>query len=67
MRHPNNERTKDNDKKVEFENARNLMDNDICDRLNAELAPCTDEEFYKAYCAYCKAHFEKYGEEFEVN
>ena len=26
-----------------------LMDADICEQLNAELAPCTDQEFFAAY------------------
>ena len=40
-----------------------LMDNEIRERLHAELAPCTEEEFLEAYLA---AHREKYGEEFAV-
>jgi len=41
-----------------------LMDDDLRESLHNEIAPCTDREFLVAYCA---AHSDKYGEEFEVN
>ena len=47
----------------DFEAAVNLMDGEICEELNDEIAPCTDQEFFDAYC---KAHEEKFGEEFEL-
>lgn len=41
----------------------NLMDDEIREKLHHELAPCTDEEFLKAYI---KAHYEKYKKEFTI-
>lgn len=52
-----------NNDQVDFEVAVNLMDDEIREALHAELAPCTDQEFFDAYC---KAHEEKYGEEFAI-
>ena len=40
-----------------------LMDDEIRERLNRELAPCTDEEFL---AAYMEEHEKKYGEEFQI-
>lgn len=52
-----------NNTQVVFEAAVNLMDDEIREALHAELAPCTEQEFFDAYC---KAHEEKYGEEFAI-
>lgn len=52
-----------NNTQVDFEAAVNLMDDGIREALHAELAPCTEQEFFDAYC---KAHEEKYGEEFAI-
>lgn len=52
-----------NNDQVDFETAVNLMDDEIRESLHAELAPCTEQEFFDAYC---KAHEEKYGEEFAI-
>lgn len=52
-----------NNTQVDFEAAVNLMDDEIREALHAELAPCTEQEFFDAYC---KAHEGKYGEEFAV-
>lgn len=52
-----------NNTQVDFEAAVNLMDDEIRESLHAELAPCTEQEFFDAYC---KAHEEKYGEKFAV-
>lgn len=41
-----------------------MMDDEIREQVHAELAPCTDEEFY---ARYCELHEQKYGEEFEIN
>ena len=49
---------------INFAAAVVLMDADICERLNAELAPCTDQEFFAAYEA---AHAAKYGEAWELS
>lgn len=40
-----------------------LMDDEIRESLNRQLAPCDDEKFLSAYLA---AHVEKYGENFVV-
>ncbi len=45
--------------KFDFDVAVNYMDDDLRNELAAELAPCTDQEFFDAYE---KAHQEKFGE-----
>ena len=52
-----------NNEMVDFEAAAMLMDDEIREELNSELAPCSEQEFIDAYV---KAHAEKYGEEFEI-
>ena len=52
-----------NNDQVDFEAAVNLIDGEIREALHAELAPCTEQEFFDAYC---KAHEEKYGEKFSI-
>lgn len=52
-----------NGSKIDYEAAVMLMDDDIREKLHEEITPCTDQEFFDAYC---KAHEEKYGEEFSV-
>ena len=52
-----------NNEMVDFESAVMLMDDEIREELNSELAPCSEQEFIDAYA---KAHAEKYGEEFEI-
>ena len=52
-----------NNEMVDFEAAAMLMDDEIREELNSELAPCGEQEFIDAYA---KAHAEKYGEEFEI-
>lgn len=46
-------------KSLNFDAAVNLMDDDIREQLHDELAPCTDQAFFDAYCV---AHAEKFGE-----
>lgn len=47
-----------------FEEAVNLMDDEIREELHLEMADnCTEEEFLREYE---KRHFEKYGEEFHI-
>lgn len=53
-----------NGTEINYEAAVELMDNEICESLNFELAPCTEQEFFTAYE---KAHTEKYGEEWELS
>lgn len=46
-----------------FDQAVNLMDDEIRERLSNEMAPCTDEEFLEAYM---EEHEKKYGEKFTI-
>lgn len=47
---------------IDFDAAANLMDAEICEDVNFDLAPCTEQEFFDEYV---KRHLAKYGEEFE--
>lgn len=49
---------------IYFDVAIAMMDDEIREDLHAELAPCTDQEFFDAYA---KAHAEKFGEEWELS
>lgn len=53
-----------NGTEINYEAAVAMMDDEICESLNFELAPCTEQEFFTAYE---KAHAEKYGEEWELS
>lgn len=46
---------------LDYEAAVVFMDYDIREELHRELAPCTEQEFFDAYC---KAHLERFGEDF---
>lgn len=46
-----------------FEEAVNMMDDEIREQIHAELAPCAEEEFLREYE---KRHLEKFGEEFQI-
>lgn len=46
-----------------YDFAVNLMDDELREEIHAELSPCTDKDFL---VEYCKKHFEKFGEEFEI-
>ena len=48
---------------VEFDACVVLMDDEICEELNFEMAPCTEQEFLDAYV---ERHAEKFGEEFQI-
>lgn len=52
-----------NGTEIDFEAAVSLMDDEIREDLNRELAHCSEQEFFSAYE---KAHAEKYGEEFQI-
>ena len=56
--------TNGNGTKINFDATIELMDDDIREDLNLELAPCTDQEFFTAYE---KAHAKKFGEEWELS
>ena len=49
---------------VDFDEAVNLMDDEIIEAVHADIAPCTDQEFMDEYV---KRHEAKYGETFEIN
>ena len=48
---------------IRFSAAVALMDDEIREEVHADLAPCTEQEFFTEYC---KRHFAKYGEDFTV-
>ena len=51
-------------REIDFDFGVGLMDDEIREELHAELAPCTDQEFFTAYE---KAHAKKFGEEWELS
>lgn len=48
---------------IEWNTAVNLMDDELREELSADLAPCTEQEFFEAYA---KAHEAKFREEWEL-
>ena len=53
-----------NEVAVNFDVAVALMDDEIRERLHAEIAPCTEQAFFTAYEI---EHLKKYGEEWELS
>ena len=51
-------------KKIDYEMAVLFMDDKIRESLHRKLSPCSEQEFFDAYCA---AHAKKYGEAWEYN
>lgn len=51
-------------KELYFAGAVNLMDDDLREQLNDELAPCSAQEFFDAYV---NAHAEKFGEDWVLD
>lgn len=49
---------------INYETAVALMDDDLREKLHAEIAPCTNQEFFDSYC---KAHEEKFSESFALD
>lgn len=47
-----------------FDAAVNLMDDELCKELHAELAGCSKQVFFDEYC---ERHMEKFGEEFFID
>lgn len=47
---------------VDYDVAVSMMDDDIREEIHADMAPCTDQEFFDEYA---KRHAEKYGETWE--
>lgn len=52
------------DDRLDDEAAVNLMDDELRELLHANLAPCSEQEFFDAYL---DAHCVKYGEEFRID
>jgi len=46
---------------VNFEAAVEYMDNSLRENLHMDMVPCTEQEFFTAYC---KAHRERFNEAF---
>lgn len=44
---------------VNFEAAVEYMDNDLREKLHIDLVPCTEQEFFTAYCKAHKEHFKE--------
>ena len=53
-----------NGTRIDYPAAVEGMDDETREALHAELAPCTDQEFFTAYEA---AHLAKFGEEWELS
>jgi hypothetical protein len=49
---------------IDFDAAVNLMDDGLREELHDELAPCSEQEFFGAYC---DRHRRQFGDEFEPN
>ena len=49
---------------IDYSAAVELMDDDAREAVHAELAPCTEQEFFEAYAA---AHMAKFGEVWELD
>lgn len=48
---------------IDYATAVNLMDDEIREELHAEMALCTDQQFFDAYI---ERHYVKYGEDFTI-
>lgn len=46
---------------IDYDAAVMLMDEEICEKVNNEIAQCSYQQFYEAYC---KEHKAKYNEDF---
>lgn len=53
-----------NGEMVDFDVAVNMMDDEICEAVHEDIAPCTDQAFIDEYV---KRHEAKYGETFVIN
>ena len=49
---------------VDYDTAVAMMDDEIREQISAELAPCSEQEFFSAYEI---AHAEEYGEVWELS
>lgn len=53
-----------NGKEFDLDDIAMYMDDELREQLHMELAPCNPQKFLDEYC---RRHFEKFGEEFDVN
>ena len=49
---------------INYDAAVELMDDDLREEVAADLAPCTEQEFF---AEYCKRHAAKFGETCELD
>ena len=49
---------------INYDAAVELMDDDLREEVAADLAPCTEQEFF---AEYAKRHAAKFGEEWELD
>lgn len=49
---------------LDYDNAVNYMDDELCEQLYDELAPCSEQQFFTAYE---QAHLDKFGEVWEFS
>lgn len=49
---------------LDFDVTVHYMDDELREELHRELAPCSEQEFFDAYC---KAHLERFGEDFSLD
>lgn len=49
---------------IDYDAAVELMDDDLREEVAADLAPCTEQEFFTEYC---KRHAAKFGETWELD
>lgn len=51
------------DREFDADVAYHYMDEEVSEKVWEKIAPCTDQEFFDAYC---EAHEERFGEEWEL-
>ena len=49
---------------INYNAAVELMDDELREEVHADLAPCTDQEFFKEYA---RRHAERFGETWELD
>jgi hypothetical protein len=54
----------ENGHEIDYDAAVNLMDDDLREEVHSEIAPCSEADFFRAYC---ERHRQMHGEEFEPN
>lgn len=52
------------DVKIDYDVAVQMMDDDLREEIHADLAPCTEQEFFDEYT---RRHEEKFGEDWELS